>query len=74
MEGNQEDYPDYAGELQKCKDFLTQYQVRARELAFEYLVHYCTSSGAAQQQLLAVDWVVGQYVLSLLGSPMLRYY
>lgn len=26
MEGNQEGYPDYAGELQKCKDFLAQYQ------------------------------------------------
>ena len=35
MEGNQEGYPDYAGELQKCKDFLAQYQVRAHELAFE---------------------------------------
>ncbi|CAM9138721.1 unnamed protein product [Ectocarpus sp. 12 AP-2014] len=26
MEGNQEGYPDYAEELQKCKDFLAQYQ------------------------------------------------
>lgn len=28
MEGNQEEFPDYAEELQKCKDFLAQYQVR----------------------------------------------
>lgn len=28
MEGNQEGFPDYAEELQKCKDFLAQYQVR----------------------------------------------
>lgn len=28
MEGNQEEFPNYAEELQKCKDFLAQYQVR----------------------------------------------
>lgn len=27
MDGNQEGYPDYSEELQKCKDFLAQYQV-----------------------------------------------
>lgn len=31
MEGNQDGYPDYAEELQKCKDFLAQYQVRRND-------------------------------------------
>lgn len=39
MEGNQEGFPDYAEELQKCKDFLAQYQVR--ELRFNAPVFRC---------------------------------
>ncbi|CAN0344498.1 unnamed protein product [Pylaiella littoralis] len=36
MEGNQEGFPDYAEELQKCKDFLSQYQQALGEDTHKY--------------------------------------